>query len=302
MKFVQNLHRLTQNKYSRFELLHKKIRAALNENEIMTNNAIREYIRFMQMSAEHEGMIPSKIVDTVWHEHIQFTKDYAEFCDFITEDSDAGSRFIHHNPDDPRVPTKHIETNNNYQNTLDWYVTMFDEEPRADIWLYSNLNEWFGYKFSKKRTYRKLRPLPSNVRSGGVGVDPDEIVDNVMLAAVAIDMLTDTDPNYDDSDVFESEMAAETEQIIEEAVEEVDEVVLANDISEKAESVFDHATYNESKYEPDPVKSEPTPVQESSYTSEPVKSTYEPPVSSCSSSSDSGSSSSCSSSSCSSSD
>lgn len=54
---------------------------------------IREYKNFLYVCARDESENdPSAEVDEIWHEHILFTKDYEDWCNFL-------GRKIHHNPE-----------------------------------------------------------------------------------------------------------------------------------------------------------------------------------------------------------
>src|SRR6185369_5745851 len=49
-----------------------------------TRKAILEYKKFMYLAGTSSFMVsPSEIVDTVWHQHLIFTKSYADLCDLI---------------------------------------------------------------------------------------------------------------------------------------------------------------------------------------------------------------------------
>lgn len=49
-----------------------------------TKQAILEYKKFMYLAAVSDVMVsPSEIVDTVWHQHLIFTKSYSEFCQIL---------------------------------------------------------------------------------------------------------------------------------------------------------------------------------------------------------------------------
>ncbi|HEX7869566.1 MAG TPA: DUF1399 domain-containing protein, partial [Chryseobacterium sp.] len=58
-----------------------------NENywtQNFTQQAILEYKKFMYLAAVSDMMVsPSEIVDTVWHQHLIFTKSYHEFCQIL---------------------------------------------------------------------------------------------------------------------------------------------------------------------------------------------------------------------------
>jgi hypothetical protein len=56
--------------------------------------AIREYRRFLKLNAKYPGerIVPSQLVDEVWHTHILDTRKYAADCERIF------GRFFHHFP------------------------------------------------------------------------------------------------------------------------------------------------------------------------------------------------------------
>lgn len=58
-----------------------------NENywtQNFTKLAILEYKKFMYLAAVSDEMVsPSEIIDTVWHQHLIFTKSYHEFCQIL---------------------------------------------------------------------------------------------------------------------------------------------------------------------------------------------------------------------------
>lgn len=49
-----------------------------------TESAIIEYKKFMYLAATSDLMVlPSEIVDIVWHQHLVFTQSYQEFCNIL---------------------------------------------------------------------------------------------------------------------------------------------------------------------------------------------------------------------------
>jgi hypothetical protein len=60
---------------------------------------IWEYRKFLTLVLLSEKQIPmcNKLVDEVWHTHVLFTQDYADFC------QGAFGGFIHHEPEDGTV-------------------------------------------------------------------------------------------------------------------------------------------------------------------------------------------------------
>lgn len=62
-----------------------------NRGKVM--ELIREYKTFLYFCAkDDEENVPSAEVDEIWHEHILFTKDYENWCNFL-------GKKIHHNPE-----------------------------------------------------------------------------------------------------------------------------------------------------------------------------------------------------------
>ncbi len=83
-----------------------------------------EYARFMQLqSSSALPLAPSKPVDSVWHAHIQYSRHYEKYCDYL------GQRFLHH------VPTSDRATSNAlYARTLEKYVQTFQRIPPRRWW------------------------------------------------------------------------------------------------------------------------------------------------------------------------
>ncbi len=95
-----------------------------------TQRAIAEYKKFMFLVVvEPNGASPSKKVDEVWHLHITFTKNYADFC------ANVAPQFIHHHPSAGGLAEKsrHAEW---YKDTLRAYGKYFGAPPPPDIWEY----------------------------------------------------------------------------------------------------------------------------------------------------------------------
>lgn len=58
--------------------------------------AVNEYIRFLEMHIAFPNItiVPGKVVDKVWHDHILHTRDYIAFC------QSAFGDYMHHDPKD----------------------------------------------------------------------------------------------------------------------------------------------------------------------------------------------------------
>jgi len=118
------------------ELFFKKVNKALGKSKAYTINALREYSRFMRIIATSKCVqSPSKVLDVVWHEHFGFTKDYAAYCQRVN-----GS-FIHHKPSEGEEASL-------FEGTLRDYEIIFNTQPPAEIWFYSNLLERVQYEYN----------------------------------------------------------------------------------------------------------------------------------------------------------
>ncbi|MCD1116606.1 glycine-rich domain-containing protein [Chryseobacterium turcicum] len=95
-----------------------------------TKQAVLEYKKFMYLAAVSEMMVsPSEIVDTVWHQHLIFTKSYSEFCKIL------GKQIQH-------IPSTHNKEDFQKfklakERTTKLYETEFGKHPE-NIWNYSN--------------------------------------------------------------------------------------------------------------------------------------------------------------------
>ncbi|GHM98880.1 hypothetical protein WSM22_03700 [Cytophagales bacterium WSM2-2] len=98
-----------------------------------TRKAVIEYKKFMYLAAISDAMVsPSKIVDTVWHQHLTFTQSYNEFCGIL-------GRQVQHIPSnrgaDDRQKFQQAKTRTN-----ELYKTEFGDAP-DDIWKYQGMYE-----------------------------------------------------------------------------------------------------------------------------------------------------------------
>ncbi|MBL0170506.1 MAG: hypothetical protein IPP90_07180 [Gemmatimonadaceae bacterium] len=91
--------------------------------------AIDEYRKFVFLGVTGDGIVtPSKVIDTVWHEHLLFTRAYREFCrDVLQRD------FDHH----PELMPSEEQTGvyaQQFEATLARYRAEFNVRPPWDIW------------------------------------------------------------------------------------------------------------------------------------------------------------------------
>lgn len=140
-----------------------------------TKQAILEYKKFMYLAAVSDMMVsPSEIVDTVWHQHLIFTKSYSEFCTILEKQ-------IQH------IPSTHNKEDFQKfklakERTTKLYKTHFGKQPES-IWNHANPYESLNLKKSnfKLRTsliigiiafivlsfplYFLLKPLYFNIKN-----------------------------------------------------------------------------------------------------------------------------------------
>jgi len=91
--------------------------------------AIEEYRKFVFLGVTGDSVVtPSKVIDTVWHEHVLFTRAYREFCRDV-----LGRDFDHH----PELVPNDEQTTlyaQQFDTTLARYRIEFHHAPPADIW------------------------------------------------------------------------------------------------------------------------------------------------------------------------
>jgi hypothetical protein len=96
-----------------------------------TAKAIIEYKKFMYMAAISDTMVsPSKIVDTVWHQHLTFTQSYSDLCQLL------GKNIQHVPSTRSRVDAERFATAK--KKTIELYRKEFGTPPK-DIWEYDTM-------------------------------------------------------------------------------------------------------------------------------------------------------------------
>ncbi len=113
---------------SRLTFLHRLAR----ENgwrESYARRCIIEYKRFTYLCAiAAEAMTPSDQVDQVWHLHLTYTRSYwIRFC------GETLGFDLHHEPTKGGAEQAEL-FRQQYNNTLQRYRIVFNEDPPADIW------------------------------------------------------------------------------------------------------------------------------------------------------------------------
>jgi hypothetical protein len=123
-----------------------KLQAKLGWSQRFALRAIDEYRKFLYLGVVADFRVtPSKVIDQVWHEHLLFTKAYAEFC------RDVLGRPFEHFPE--LVPTEDQTSTfaSQYEATLDLYEDEFNTSPPEQIWSTPK------FKSDVARTRRALR-------------------------------------------------------------------------------------------------------------------------------------------------
>jgi hypothetical protein len=105
--------------------------------EDFTKVALLEYKKFMFLAGVSDNMVsPSSIIDVVWHQHLVFTKSYADFCAII-------GKSIQHIPS-THTSQEAYKFKQATERTKNLYHQYFGEQPEiywnsADIWEPLNL-------------------------------------------------------------------------------------------------------------------------------------------------------------------
>jgi len=105
--------------------LSKQNRWSLSFSE----GAFFEYKCFIYLaSLGHHRVVPSTVVDTVWHLHLTFTQSYwIELCDNVLQ------KQIHHTPSSLSIKSKTRDFED-YKDTIALYRKTFKSEPPTDFW------------------------------------------------------------------------------------------------------------------------------------------------------------------------
>src|SRR5262249_28486819 len=96
----------------------------------MALRAIVEYKKYIFMCSVSDGMVtPSRVVDSVWHFHLLYTRSYKEMCNLMV----GKDRFIHHEPSRGGVIEDAKFKGIYEKTTLKLYARLFGQPPE-DIW------------------------------------------------------------------------------------------------------------------------------------------------------------------------
>lgn len=115
--------------------------------------AIAEYKKYVYLGMVSDfSVTPSKIIDQVWHEHLLFTRAYANFCQEIL------CRDFDHNPELVPADDQTGVFQAQYLATLNLYRKEFGIEPPPDIWSVPK----FKTESLKKDSYEPRKKIREN--------------------------------------------------------------------------------------------------------------------------------------------
>jgi hypothetical protein len=116
---LATIHRLLKN--TKLRLIQE-----YGWNEEFVNQAVNEYIRFLELHVAHPDVtiVPGKVVDKVWHDHILHTRDYIKFCE------ESFGSYFHHDPKD-RSSDKVMDL----KPTCELYLARYGHSVPKDYWL-----------------------------------------------------------------------------------------------------------------------------------------------------------------------
>ena len=115
--------------------------------------AIEEYRKFVFLGVTGDTVVtPSKVIDTVWHEHVLFTKAYREFC------RDVLQRDFDHHPELVPSDAQPVVYAQQYDATLARYAVECRVPPPAEF--------WGTPKFPRAKDAAR-EPHPAHIADGG---------------------------------------------------------------------------------------------------------------------------------------
>ena len=114
---VPELHKLLTNTKTRLKLRY-------GWEDDFVNSAVNEYHRFLLLHLKNPKteIVPGKVVDKVWHDHILHTQSYMNFCEKMF------GYYLHHHPDDASSKKSGIDL------TLILYEKTFGHKAPSQYW------------------------------------------------------------------------------------------------------------------------------------------------------------------------
>jgi hypothetical protein len=108
--------------------IEKRLEKKLELNADLIHQCANEYKKFLYLiqSNPKTPIVPSHLVDEIWHEHILHTKQYEKDC------LEIFGNFIHHEP------SENMEKGEDIEPTLRLYENTFQVKPPEEIWNCAN--------------------------------------------------------------------------------------------------------------------------------------------------------------------
>lgn len=119
VNFISNLHKKLKNTKLR-------LKREYNWDNEFVDAAVNEYGKFLYLHKHNPNgvIVPGKVVDKVWHDHILHTRDYIAFC------KEEFGDYLNHDPKDASN-----DKMNDMKPTVDLYIKTFGYEPPKRFWL-----------------------------------------------------------------------------------------------------------------------------------------------------------------------
>ncbi|WP_344796087.1 glycine-rich domain-containing protein [Litoribacillus peritrichatus] len=129
MDLLQNLDGFVVLNQGDPTLFFQKLSDEYNWSDDFCKSAFEEYKRFIFLAVTaEERVVPSVVVDKIWHMHMTFTVSYwHDLC------RDVLQQELHHVPS-PKSKSFETEDRQAYQQTLLRYNRVFGTEPPSKVW------------------------------------------------------------------------------------------------------------------------------------------------------------------------
>lgn len=105
------------------EYLEKRLIKQLNWNSNKAKESVRKYKNFLILHFLYPEflLVPTRVIDSVWHEHILHTKKYMDDCLLFF------GEIFHHYPTLPTEKAEKEEAEKNFMETVRLYERYFNE-------------------------------------------------------------------------------------------------------------------------------------------------------------------------------
>lgn len=112
-----------------------KLSQKLGITEALADRYIVEYKKFVYLITQGKGQMltPSEQTDQVWHLHMSYFDHYHYHMNVLFKTQKQPGRILHHNPTEGG-DSQAQKWDDCYKKTLDFYQTVFEQEPPSDIW------------------------------------------------------------------------------------------------------------------------------------------------------------------------